>query len=458
MARAFVRKSASLFLPVVAAAAYAAWGIHRHDRFATSGFDLGIFDQTIWGYSRFEVVANTIKRTPNLLGDHFHPLLASLAPTYWIWNDARVLLVDQGVLIALASVPLFIFALDVVDARGALLFQAAFLLSWPVWSAVSFDFHEVALAAPLLSWSLLATIRRHDTALWALAVSAFLVREDVALAYVGIALYIAFGQRRYKLGLGLFVAAVAWLVAVTHLIIPAISDGPYAYWTYGALASGSALSLAVAVVERPWVALSLLVDRAEKVETLVRLAGSWALLPLLSPISIVALPLLAERFWSSNEALWGTRGQYSLLLAPILSFAAVDAVARLQRREPRVALLLPGVALVCAAVVTFVDVRPFSGLHPVWSAQRSKEARRCLDVIPGAASVAAADVFVPHLSHRREIAPLFTRRAESYLVIDAANPVGRRFLRRATTGRPNPPGVRYDIACRGGMTFVLRRT
>jgi hypothetical protein len=36
---------------------------------------LGILDQTIWGYSRFEVIPNTVKGIPNLPGDHFHPAL-----------------------------------------------------------------------------------------------------------------------------------------------------------------------------------------------------------------------------------------------------------------------------------------------------------------------------------------------------------------------------------------------
>jgi Predicted membrane protein (DUF2079) len=78
---------------VVGAVLFAGVSVYRHDRFASGGFDLGIFDQTIWGYSRFQVVANTIKGTPDLLGDHFHPILVLLAPAYWVWNDARVLLV-----------------------------------------------------------------------------------------------------------------------------------------------------------------------------------------------------------------------------------------------------------------------------------------------------------------------------------------------------------------------------
>ena len=75
-----VRVALPIWVAGAAALFYGAVSIFRHDRFGSSGYDLGIFDQTIWGYSRFEFVRNTIKGTPNLLGDHFHPALMLLAP------------------------------------------------------------------------------------------------------------------------------------------------------------------------------------------------------------------------------------------------------------------------------------------------------------------------------------------------------------------------------------------
>ena len=42
-----------------AATLYAVASIYRHDRFASGGYDLGLFDQTLWGYSRLELVPNS---------------------------------------------------------------------------------------------------------------------------------------------------------------------------------------------------------------------------------------------------------------------------------------------------------------------------------------------------------------------------------------------------------------
>src|SRR2546423_14597512 len=96
-----------LGLALVAAVAYAAISIDRHDHFASNAFDLGVQDQTVWGYSRLQMIPNTVEMIPNLLGDHFHPILMAVAPLYWIWDDARVLLLMQAGLPAPARGPPF---------------------------------------------------------------------------------------------------------------------------------------------------------------------------------------------------------------------------------------------------------------------------------------------------------------------------------------------------------------
>src|SRR6266851_5002439 len=78
----------SLALTVVASAAYAEISLYRHNHFASNAFDLAIQDQTVWGYSRFEFICNTVLGIPNLLGDHFHPILMVLAPFMWVWDSA----------------------------------------------------------------------------------------------------------------------------------------------------------------------------------------------------------------------------------------------------------------------------------------------------------------------------------------------------------------------------------
>src|SRR5438876_8496432 len=127
-------------LALIAAITYAAVGIYRHDHFASNAFDHGVQDQTVWGYSQLQMIPNTVEMIPNLLGDHFHPILMTVAPLYWIWDDARVLFLVQAVLLAAAAVPIFWWARQRLGLLPAMAVEAAYLTFWGVLSAVIYDF------------------------------------------------------------------------------------------------------------------------------------------------------------------------------------------------------------------------------------------------------------------------------------------------------------------------------
>jgi len=258
-------RAASAALPFAVAAGAAAFystiSIIRHDRFSSGGYDLGIFDQTIWGYSRFEIVGNTVKGTPNLLGDHFHPALMLLAPAYWIWSDARVLLVAQALLLAAASLPVYFWGRSRLGAEAAALAQLAFLAFWGLLAGVIFDFHELALAVPAISFGLWALVERRLLLFWSMLVLGCLAKEDVALTFAAMGLYALLVQRRARFGLAVTALTAGWFVAVLGLVIPAISGRRYHYFDYPALGRNWTAAL-VTLAERPYRAVTLALESA----------------------------------------------------------------------------------------------------------------------------------------------------------------------------------------------------
>jgi len=94
-------------LTVLALAAYTSISVYRHEHYASNAFDLAVQDQTVWGLQpRREFIYNTVLGIPNLLGDHFHPMLATLAPVHARCGTRRwSLLVGQAVLLAVAGIP-----------------------------------------------------------------------------------------------------------------------------------------------------------------------------------------------------------------------------------------------------------------------------------------------------------------------------------------------------------------
>ncbi len=199
--------------------------IQRHLAFRTSG-DLAIFTQAIWATAHGRPFYVSVwGGGSNFLGHHFVPLLAVLAPVYSFWPDARFLLVLQVALLALAVVPLYLFARPRLGVGGGLLVVVAYLL-YPALAYVALsDFHEITLAVPLLMAAGAALLNRRLRAATIWLVLAMLSKEEVVLIAIGFGLYAAFllGYRRY--GLVLATLSALWGLLLVSVIMPALAGG-----------------------------------------------------------------------------------------------------------------------------------------------------------------------------------------------------------------------------------------
>jgi uncharacterized membrane protein len=439
--------------------------IYRHQHFGSNAYDLGIFDQAVWGYSRLEWMPNTILRLPHVMGDHLHPILVSLAPLYWVWDDVRALLVVQALLLALAGVPVFLWAREQIGSVPALTFQTAYLVFWAVVGGSIFDFHELAFAAPIVSVAIYAALTRRTALLWLFVVLGLLTREDVALTFVGLALFIGVVQRRWRDAVALAGVAAAWFVFAFKVAIPALAGGnAYAHWAYSQLGENPA-SAVLHLVTHPVDSARTFFTPHDKVVALGNLFLPWLALPLLSPLVLVMLPTLGARFFSDKPSHWAPQGfHYSLMLAPIIAFAAVDTTRRARdlladRWETLVPVALAGLTLVASLYFTFARIKPLDELRRYTPAERIADIEECLRVVPPDASVAATSALVPHLSHRRSIFVLDDRPVPRtrFLAIDASTwifPLDHSDL-RLLVERSFARG--YGTRCSRGSTVVLEQ-
>jgi uncharacterized membrane protein len=458
-----VRARASLVVPLALSAAaavgYAGASVYRHDRFGSNAYDLGIFDQTVWGYSRFEMLPNTVVRLPNLLGDHFHPILIALGPLYWIWDDPRMLLVAQAALIALAAVPVFLWAREQLGLAAATLLQAAYLAFWAVLGGNLFDFHDLAVAAPIVSFALYALLTRRDALLLGTFALALLTREDIALTFAALGLYAALIQRRWRLGLGMAALSLVWLLAMLELVLPELAGRPYPHWSYPALGDGPGEAL-VQLVAHPIESARLFLTPETKQTALFNLLAPWLFLPLLSPLALIALPSLAARFFSNNPSYWASGFHYSLVIAPILAFAAIDAASLIRTwLGERAPVLLAAGALLVGLYFSFHRLAPLDELERYTTDARIADIRACLDAIPADASVAATSALVPHLSHRKRIYVLDLRPLPRTDVLALDTSTWRFPLSLTDVGRLVDGALArgYGVRCSEGGTLVLAR-
>ena len=332
-------------------------------------------------------------------------------------------------------------------------------------SGVIYDFHHIAFAVPAISFGLYAVLTNRNRLFWAMLVVGLLTRENIALTFAATGVYVAVVQHRWRLGAAVVAVCAAWFAALIEVVMPAIAGAAYGHWTYEALGSGPGSAL-LHLVRHPISSLQLLVDNPIKRKLVGGLLGAWLFLPLASPISLVAIPTLLERLWSSNPALWSASFHYSLVIAPILAFAAIDGLARLQHR-----LSLPrwrgsigvGVSLALLAaglILSFGVVRPLDELATYISGSQASTVQSCLNVIPPDADVSASNKLLPHLSHRAEIYLLTMKSDASYVAIDLDTYLGQFFPGeqaqiRTIISQALADG--YGVACSRGTTVVLRR-
>lgn len=407
MRNRLVQHRAVLGLTLAAALAYATLSVARHETFRSTGFDLGLFDQVVWHLSNLDAPASSLKGLDSIFGDHFSPVLLLCAPLYWVWSDPDALLIAQAILVAAAAIPIHAFAKTRVGHLPALGIAAGYLLFGGVQAAIWFDFHEVAFAPLPIALAILLADRGRWTAATIAACTLLLIKEDMSFLVVAFGVYFALLGRR-RLGLGVATAGFAWYFLVTSVVIPHFSDGAsYTYWSYTQLGPNAPHALAN-VIKAPWKLLDVGLSPNQKIKTTAYLFGAFGGLSLLSPIVVLTLPLLAERMLSTNAAYWTLHGHYSLTIAPVLALAAADglprAVALLAPRRigPSRSHLLAGgaIAALGVALVPAFPLRHLAEPDAYRAAPGMRTADAALDAIPDAASVAATNHLIAHLTHR----------------------------------------------------------
>ncbi|HEV2239831.1 MAG TPA: DUF2079 domain-containing protein [Streptosporangiaceae bacterium] len=320
---------------LIALAAFAAYlpiSVFRYLRFDPTSWDLGIFTEYVKQYADLHAPVVDVRGAGvNLLGDHFHPIVAVIAPFFRAFPSPVTLLVAQALLAAVSVVPVSRAAAERLGTGAGRAIGAAYGFSWGLQQLVNFDFHEIAFAVPLLACSLSALVRgRMRAAVW-WAMPLVFVKEDQGFTVAGIGLIMAIVYREQITGLFLAAWGLVWSFLAVSVIIPHLNHAHrYLYWSDGGAISPVGGHLSVGGLLSQLVAGS-----STKLPTLAMILLPTAFIALRSPLVLAALPSLALRFVGTNSSYWGTYWHYNATVMPIVFIAAIDAIARV--RAARVA-------------------------------------------------------------------------------------------------------------------------
>src|SRR5215470_3871186 len=201
-------------------AAYITLSVARYLRLNPGSWDLGIYTQYVRQLADLHAPVVAIRGPGfNLLGDHFQPIGALVAPFFRLFPTPVTLLVAQALLTAVSVVPVCRAAQVRLGTGASRMIGVAYGFSWGLQQMIIFDFHEMAFAVPLLACSLSALVRRRPRAAAAWALPLVFVKEDQGLTVAAIGLVMialavgAWVRRRRERPPGLRVAATGPAVA-----------------------------------------------------------------------------------------------------------------------------------------------------------------------------------------------------------------------------------------------------
>lgn len=395
-----VRHGPELGLCVLVFGVYTLVGLLQWRRLVSPSWDLAIFDQAVRAYAHFQAPVAPIKGAGfNLLGDHFHPLLAVLAPLYWIVPSAATLLVAQAGLVALSVFPVARLAVRRLGRVSGLLIGAAYAASWGIQSAVAVQFHEVALALPLLAFGIEALVDRRYRACALWCAPLVLVKEDLGLTVAVIGLVVLLRGAR-RAGLALIAWGVGWFGLTVLVILPALN--PEHAWAYGGQSGIGRL------LRTPWLVPVEFVWPGTKALTLLFLLGVTGFVALRSPVVLAVVPTVAWRFLSDNSGYWGRGWHYSVVLMPIVFVALVDGIVLLRADRRRwlrsyAGAAVPVVATVAVVLLGLFPLRQLVEPESYRPSPRAAAAGRVLGLVSDGASVESDIGLMSRLTDRTTV-------------------------------------------------------
>lgn len=383
--------------------AYSTLSIVRHTHYQSYGFDLGINDHITWEYSRLHPPTTTIDHVPftSKLDVHVEIVYALLSPFYWIWSDARTLLLLQAGIVSFSSLAVYFLAKTYkLPEWSSLALLIVSLSFYGVQNALWFDVHSAPFGAAFLGWFIYFLVKRNTR--WAIIsfLLAITAKENIA----GITFLISivyFLQTRQKTGLYFAGVSLIYLAFIFGVYFPHFVSGGYRFANEGGLFSKL----------HP----SLMYDTADKQQVYWYSLLSFGFLPLLSPLYLIpVLGNLASYFilGSNVSTAQGLFLQYRIGLTPLLAWGTIVSMSRFKILQTKYITIY---LLTSVFLVQYLLHLPLSYLAKSWFWEKPSEVNdinTVITYIPQNAAVVSQNNITPHVSERYYIFTLYPVKKE----------------------------------------------
>ena len=380
----------------------------KHSAFNTRTYDLARFDQAIWNTLHGRLLFSTIGNQ-SILGNHFSPYLAVLAPLFWIWDDVRVLFVVQTVSVAVAG----LFFYRMVQCRHpslAPLALLAFYLNPTLHEVTLFEFRRDVPGMPFLAMAFYGLYARKR---WLMAVGlglALLCKEDVGFIVLMVGFYLLVFAHDPKWGIPTMLFGGAWVVVVSLWVIPLFAaakggQSVYPQLYYFDYLGSSYDEIAGTLLRQPMVLFQRLFSLERLLAVGRVLLPLGFVLPFLAPEwLLICLPSMAYMLMSNEPTIYRLEEWHPAFVLPVLFAASAVGLGRVSQRWAK--WLVVGLVVATGMGYLLYSPAPLGGRYDpsLYSVtEHHRLAEQVVAAVPADASVAALALYVPHLSHREHI-------------------------------------------------------
>ena len=419
--------------------------ILRHYDFQSSGWDLGIYMQSLYttGFHG-ELLGYTLEKfaqnpSGSFFGVHFSPFLLLLVPLYRLVPFAETLLILQSFVLALGALGLYLISYHVHENRFVSISLAiSYLLYTPLQTVNWFDFHVQAFIPIFFFMMFYFYIRKDYVKSIVFMVLVLSTIEMMPVLVFAFGLYCVFNGHRDERALTYAIAVLC--VSVTWFFLASFvkaSLNPMYSTTFGAwnIWGTSYLQMLTSIITRPidMLLYFFTVFPLEKALYFLWLVAPLFFLPIFAKKEFILLvmPWITLAFLSTYTGYFGY--QYAAFVVPQVFIATVYGLKQMSKSASNGVLKKSVIMRYCkwilgGALIAFILVSPFGivpqakGIYVYGFPEDSphKEAlRKALQLIPDNASVYTSFHIASHLANRLELyAHAVPDKPPDYIVID----------------------------------------
>ena len=394
----------------------------------TQTYDLGVFNNifyNMWtGNGQYNPLERNQYTNTSHLQVHFSPSLFLLSPIYALWGNALGLIAIQALTIPSGCLCLYLLTKKILEPRTALLLSLSWCLYTPLLGGWHYDFHETAIAPPLLFLLGAAMMRNQYTLTCLTALILAGVKEDMPVFLAPAVVLFGYWSNKTKLGWSLAAGMILYfLLLKTFWISPHAEN--WSARLYKELVLPSQESL-------PQLVHLLLTEPLRIIEHNLTETKLLSLLQLLVPLAFLPLlnlwnyPLLAINIlgiYSAHSNPFHTNHfQYSFSISALAFLAAIQVLrSKSPLKQNHLGALILGLCLLTQWNFGLLGGKPFrTGFQTITSPVKKatilpshlpkqdyktvqEELKAVLSEIPKDAIVSGDSRLTPHISNRKKV-------------------------------------------------------